>query len=116
MFRQFPFNELVQAARESGMPYDMDLDGTQASISKQAERIAADIVSKGGTFRRGNLMTFDAQAVALIAYLQRLGADLTAPAVAEKTDDAAEVNDQDVSDAIDPSAGSDSNKVVSFIP
>ncbi len=61
-------------------------------------------------------MTFDAQAVALIAYLQRLGADLTAPAVAEKTDDAAKVNDQDVSDAIDPSAGSDRNKVVSFIP
>jgi len=109
-------NELVQAARESGIPYDIDLEGTQASISKQAERIAADIVSKGGTVRRGNLMTFDAQAVALIAYLQRLGADLTAPAVAEKTDAAAKVNDRNVDDVADPSGGAEMSKLVSFTP
>lgn len=32
---------------------------------------------------RGSLMTFDSQAVALIAYLQRLGADLSAPPAAK---------------------------------
>lgn len=46
---------------------------------EQAERIAADIVSQGGTVNRGDVMTLDSQAVALIAYLQRLGTDLNAP-------------------------------------
>ena len=76
-------DELVQAARERGVDYQADLTEVENSVSKQAERVAADIVSKGGTVLRGNLMTFDSQAVALIAYLQRLGADLSAPPVAK---------------------------------
>ena len=76
-------DELVQAARERGVGYEADLAEVKNSVSKQAERVAADIVSKGGSVRRGNLMTFDSQAVALIAYLQRLGADLSAPPAAK---------------------------------
>lgn len=79
-------DELVQAARERGIGYDADLAEVENSVSKQAERVAADIVSKGGAVRRGKLMTFDSQVVALIAYLQRLGADLSAlPAAKTET-------------------------------
>ena len=82
-------DELVQAARERGVGYEADLAEVKNSVSKQAERVAADIVSKGGSVRRGNLMTFDSQAVALIAYLQRLGADLSAPPAAKTKSTAA---------------------------
>ena len=76
-------DELVQAAHGLGVPYDRELKDSEEMARKQAESIAADIVSKGGTVRRGKLMTFDAEAVALIAYLQRLGADVTAPPAAK---------------------------------
>ena len=47
---------------------------------EQAERIAADIVSQGESGQSpDDVMTLDTQAVALIAYLQRLGTDLNAP-------------------------------------
>ncbi|MEM9644179.1 MAG: cbb3-type cytochrome c oxidase subunit I [Planctomycetota bacterium] len=49
-------------------------DDIVASIQGQAERVAADIVSQGGPIRRGERMTLDSKVVALIAYLQRLGA------------------------------------------
>ena len=77
-------DELVQTAKTRGLPYEIDPEDTQKVINEQAERVAADIVSRGGTIRRGKLMTFDTQAVALIAYLQRLGADLTTPISVEK--------------------------------
>ena len=85
-------------------------------VSKQAESIAADIVSKGGTVRRGKLMTFDTQAVALIAYLQRLGADLSAPPVANKADDATDSVNQEVSDARTTPRDAELNKLVSAVP
>jgi cytochrome c oxidase cbb3-type subunit I/II len=69
----------VHAAHKLGAPYDRELTESAEMARQQAERIAADIVSQGGTVRRGDVMTFDSQAVALIAYLQRLGTDLTAP-------------------------------------
>jgi cytochrome c oxidase cbb3-type subunit I/II len=115
-------DELVQAARERGTPYDSDLTDVQEMVSKQAESIAADIVSKGGTVRRGKLMTFDTQAVALIAYLQRLGADLSAPPVANKADGAAKADDatdpvnQEVSDARTTPRDAELNKLVSAVP
>jgi cytochrome c oxidase cbb3-type subunit I/II len=63
-----------------GAPYsERDLTKSDEVAREQAERIAADIVSQGGSVKRGDVMTFDSQAVALIAYLQRLGTDLTAP-------------------------------------
>lgn len=112
-------DELVQAARERGAPYDPELTDMQGIVRKQAESVAADIVSKGGTIRRGDLMTFDAEAVALIAYLQRLGADLSAPPItakdadAAKTKDEAGSEDQDVTDNRNEPRDSGINKVVS---
>jgi cytochrome c oxidase cbb3-type subunit I/II len=70
----------VRAANMLGAPYsERDLTESADVAREQAERIAADIVSQGGSVQRGDVMTFDSQAVAVIAYLQRLGTDLTAP-------------------------------------
>ncbi|MEM9646596.1 MAG: hypothetical protein AAF989_16515, partial [Planctomycetota bacterium] len=51
--------------------YDFDPADSERVARAQAERIAADIVSQGGP-----AMAFEKQAVALIAYLQRVGVDL----------------------------------------
>ncbi|MEM6780123.1 MAG: cytochrome-c oxidase, cbb3-type subunit II, partial [Planctomycetota bacterium] len=69
----------VWAAQMLGAPYDDELENAPELARQQAEVIAADIVSQGGPIRRGQLMTLDSQAVALIAYLQRIGVDLFAP-------------------------------------
>lgn len=62
----------VKAVWQLGAPYsDEDLNNTAEVAYKQAERIAADIVAQGGPAN-----TFDKQAIALIAYLQRIGTDL----------------------------------------
>lgn len=64
----------VQAAAYLGAEYtDDDLNDTAAVAMRQAERIAAEIVEQGGP-----AMTYEKQAVALIAYLQRVGIDLFA--------------------------------------
>lgn len=73
----------VEAAAFLGAPYsDEDLNNTAEVAKKQAEFIAADIVAQGGP-----PLAFEKQAVALIAYLQRIGIDLFAeeekPAAAE---------------------------------
>jgi cytochrome c oxidase cbb3-type subunit I/II len=70
----------VWAAHMLGAPYDRALTEAPAMARAQAERVAADIVSQGGPVRSGDLMIFDTQAVALIAYLQRIGTDINAPA------------------------------------
>jgi len=77
----------VQAAAYLGAPYtDEELKNTAEVAMKQAERIAAEIVEQGGPAK-----TYEKQAVALIAYLQRIGVDLFAeeenPAEATPTDD-----------------------------
>lgn len=76
-FQKIP--QRVEAAKRLGVPYDHDVEASAEMAQQQAEVIAAEIVSEGGPVNRGSLMTFDSQAVALIAYLQRLGKDLTAP-------------------------------------
>ncbi len=62
-----------------GAPYDRELTEAPEMAREQAELIAADIVSQGGPVMRGELLTIDSQAVALIAYLQRIGTDIFAP-------------------------------------
>ncbi len=79
----------VVAAHMLGAPYDRELTEAPEMARQQAERIAADIVSQGGTVSRGELMTYDSQAVALIAYLQRIGTDLFAPPEAKPEEAAA---------------------------
>ena len=74
----------VWAAKMLGAEYDAELSEAPEIAKKQAEVVAADIVSQGGPIKRGDLMTFDTQAVALIAYLQRIGTDIFAkPPAAE---------------------------------
>ncbi|TWT96409.1 cytochrome-c oxidase, cbb3-type subunit I [Neorhodopirellula pilleata] len=64
----------VKAAAFLGAPYtDEELNNTAEVAMKQAERIAAEIVEQGGPAK-----TYEKQAVALIAYLQRVGIDLFA--------------------------------------
>ncbi|WP_164103929.1 cytochrome-c oxidase, cbb3-type subunit II [Candidatus Laterigemmans baculatus] len=80
--------ERVAIAHDWGVPYDRELSEAPQMARDQAERIAADIVSQGGPFQRvlpsgQRLLVMDTQAVALIAYLQRLGTDLLRPAPTE---------------------------------
>lgn len=80
--------ELVRVAQRLGVPYDEPLDEVAEIARAQAERIGADIVSQGGPVWHGDLMVIETQAIALIAYLQRLGVDLNRPADATPGDDA----------------------------
>ncbi len=89
----------VWAARMLGAPYDFELTEAPAMARKQAERIAADIVTQGGTVSRGNVMTLDSQAVALIAFLQRIGTDITAPPEPAPTPVAAAAGPAEADDA-----------------
>lgn len=78
----------VWAAQMLGAEYDFELDEVPAIARKQAEAVAADIVSQGGPVQifpaEGEpFLTMDAQAIALIAYLQRMGVDALLPPVAE---------------------------------
>lgn len=61
---------LVRAAHALGAPYTIELDEAEALARRQAEEIAADMVQQGGPANMQNK-----QAMALIAYLQRLGTD-----------------------------------------
>jgi cytochrome c oxidase cbb3-type subunit I/II len=81
----------VRAAKTLGASYDFDLEESSEVARKQAESVAAEIVSLGGPVLvpRGAgkepLFVFDTQAVALISYLQRLGVDLSRPAPSAET-------------------------------
>ena len=62
----------MRAAAYLGAPYTDDQIEQSATLAKaQAEKIAAEIVAQGGPPQ-----TYEKQAIALIAYLQRLGTDL----------------------------------------
>ncbi len=80
-------SDRVWAAHLLGAPYDRELTEGPEMAQKQAEEIAAQIVSQGGPVMRPvtggkTLLTMDSQAVALIAYLQRVGVDIFKPAPA----------------------------------
>jgi cytochrome c oxidase cbb3-type subunit I/II len=70
----------VRAAHLLGAPYGRELDEAPEMARKQAEEVAAEIVKQGGPVKRGDTLVMNTQAVALIAYLQRLGVDLNRPA------------------------------------
>jgi len=75
----------VWAAHSLGAEYsETELKEAPAIAERQAEVIASEINSQGGPVQRvladgQKLLVKDTQAVALIAYLQRLGVDLTRP-------------------------------------
>jgi cytochrome c oxidase cbb3-type subunit I/II len=81
--REFDFaktTERVRAAHRLGAPYNHELEDAPQLARRQAEEVAAEIVAQGGPVKHGELLVLNSQAVALIAYLQRLGVDLNRPA------------------------------------
>ncbi|GAB5403086.1 MAG: cytochrome-c oxidase, cbb3-type subunit I [Aureliella sp.] len=91
---------LVNTAHQLGAPYEEELENAEEMARQQALRIGADIVTQGGP-----PSVFDRKAIALIAYLQRVGIDYFAteePADAEESpeDPAAEsAPDDEVAEA-----------------
>lgn len=86
----------VWAAHLLGAEYDKELTEGPEMAQKQAEVIAAEIISQGGPVERTlvdgtKILVKDTQAVALIAYLQRLGVDLNRPAPAAPSEAQPEV-------------------------
>ncbi|HTN00668.1 MAG TPA: cytochrome-c oxidase, cbb3-type subunit II, partial [Planctomycetaceae bacterium] len=67
--------ERVQAVAWLGAPYTRELTEAEAMAHEQAELIAAEIAKQQGPEGLA-----DKKVVALIAYLQRMGTDLTTPA------------------------------------
>lgn len=61
---------LVNTANMLGAPYDEELENAEAMARRQGEVIAAEIVSQGG-----EASLHERKAIALIAYLQRVGVD-----------------------------------------
>ena len=82
----------VHAVHFLGAPYEQELTDAEAMAHKQAEAVAAEIVAQGGTVSFEGKLIKDATAIALIAYLQRVGKDLyrvdTPPAVVPPTTEA----------------------------
>jgi cytochrome c oxidase cbb3-type subunit I/II len=69
----------VGAMRAVGVPYDdSDLAGAVAAAETQARKVAAEVVEQGGPDGLA-----DMKITALIAYLQRLGTDISRPVEAE---------------------------------
>jgi len=74
------FNEIqprVQAAKFLHPEYPYDVSKSADLARLQAEKVAAQIVLQGGPVEYNGHMIKDSTAIALIAYLQRVGTDLT---------------------------------------
>jgi cytochrome c oxidase cbb3-type subunit I/II len=93
----------MRAHRAVGVPYsDAEIAGGEAAASEQAQAIAAEIVVEGGPEGLG-----DKQIVALIAYLQRLGTDISKPepiAIEEETGPSEAAHETEVVEAAAASA------------
>ena len=79
----------VAVLAELGTPYDLTLEEDQTIASKfegqakiQAEVIAAEIIGQGGPVAYKGTLIKETAAIALIAYIQRLGTDISRPVVA----------------------------------
>jgi cytochrome c oxidase cbb3-type subunit I/II len=73
------YNEIekrVRAAQFLGATYAFDPKDSAEVARKQAEKVAAEIVTQGGPVEYNGHLTKDSTAIALIAYLQRVGTDL----------------------------------------
>ena len=64
----------VWAAQMLGAKYDFELDKTEEVARKQATEIAAALAQQGGPLEKQDTLM-----IALIAYLQRLGTDISRP-------------------------------------
>ena len=91
---------LVEAASYLGAEYgEEEMSDAEGHARKQAERVAADIVKQGGPAG-----VQEKQAIALIAYLQRMGTDLFRTEEAKKKADADAAPATDVPAAETPAA------------
>ena len=96
------FNEIqprVQAAKFLHPEYPYDVTKSADLARLQAEKVAAQIVLQGGPVEYNGHMIKDSTAIALIAYLQRVGTDLT------RTEEPAKPKEADATVA-DPTADS----------
>ena len=76
------YNEIeprVRAAQFLGAKYDFELSQSADVARKQAEKVAAEIVAQSGQVEYNGHLIKDSTAIALIAYMQRLGTDLFKP-------------------------------------
>jgi cytochrome c oxidase cbb3-type subunit I/II len=78
-FKEIP--KRVKAAHFLGAPYSDELTNAESLARKQAEIIAAEIITQGGPVQYNSELIKDSTVIALIAYLQRMGKDLFAPAI-----------------------------------
>jgi cytochrome c oxidase cbb3-type subunit I/II len=76
----------IAVLSDIGTPYNMSLQEGQTIATKfegqarkQAEVIAAEIIGQGGPVAYKGTLIKDTSAIALIAYIQRLGTDLSRP-------------------------------------
>jgi cytochrome c oxidase cbb3-type subunit I/II len=76
-FKEIP--KRVRAAHYLGAPYEKELTDSEALARKQAQSIAAEIIAQGGPVAYEDELIYESTAIALIAYLQRVGKDLFAP-------------------------------------
>jgi cytochrome c oxidase cbb3-type subunit I/II len=91
---------LVAASSFLGAVYgEAEMTDAEGHARKQAERVAADIVKQGGPAG-----VQEKQAIALIAYLQRMGTDLFRTEEPAKKADAGAVPATDVPPAETPTA------------
>ncbi len=83
------FNEIqkrVKAASVLGAKYGKrEMEHADEVAREQAEFVAAEIVKQGGPPAYHDVMVMDSMAVALIAYLQRLGVDASKPPPSTET-------------------------------
>jgi cytochrome c oxidase cbb3-type subunit I/II len=73
-YREIP--KRVWAAYFLGAPYDEELTNAEDIARTQAQVIAAEIISQGGPVTHKGILLEESTAIALIAYLQRMGTDL----------------------------------------
>jgi cytochrome c oxidase cbb3-type subunit I/II len=66
----------VRAAQFLGAKYDFDLSQSGELAKLQAEKVAAEIATQSGQVEYNGQLIKDSTAIALIAYLQRVGTDL----------------------------------------
>lgn len=96
------FNEIqprVQAAKFLHPEYPYDVSKSADLARLQAEKVAAQIVLQGGPVEYNGHMIKDSTAIALIAYLQRVGTDLTRTEEPAKPKEADQEADAAVADS-----------------
>ncbi len=103
------FNEIqkrIHAAHFLGAPYEQELTDAAAMARTQAEAVAAEIIAQGGTVSFEGKLIKESTAIALIAYLQRMGKDLyrvdtpVTPTAQPATDNSAEQVPSTVTDPV----------------